>query len=284
MYETWVQIATVSYALALAAVVVIVHTRFHRRGAMHWNAVQWSHVTCGVRGARAIHMAVLRFGMAACVFSTLGYLVSRPWTPNLANGGPVILATFTVWCWILIGVYGLLAGTLSALDAAGKGDGSSRCAKILVRVAWVLFEVMFSCAMLVFLVVWLVLLPQGIVQTGKVPGEIFSWAALIMHNLNLGLMGAEMLLNRLSFVSSHVLFAMYLSLIYAVFSWFWSLNVGKFYYSFIDWRRPVVFIGYTCVIALQWAVFFCGNRMTAWAKVDLAERLPDITSAPQNVG
>uniref|UniRef100_A0A7S0FBS4 Glycerophosphocholine acyltransferase 1 n=1 Tax=Pyrodinium bahamense TaxID=73915 RepID=A0A7S0FBS4_9DINO len=257
-----------------SAALARIHVRCIHSGAMGWGALQWSHVACGIRGLRPVTMAAYRFGFAAYVFCILVLATSghgRQGRAALA-GGPTAFATFTVWCWSLIGVYGIAAGIVSALAAAGV-QGSSPCAAAAACVVWVLFEVMFSCAVLVFLVVWLVLIPQAYVMTHTDLG-LLGWQPVSMHNLNLLFMMTEMLLNRLIFVPAHALFAMYYGITYIVFSWLWFAYAGVFFYFFIDWRRPLVVLGYTVLIALVWASFVGGQQLTRWAKRGLMAELP----------
>jgi hypothetical protein len=200
-------------------------------------------------------MAVFRLCFGVYVVAILMKAVSRPVMRNKEGslmGGTQVLATFTMWSWSLIGVYGFVTGTVSAFEAAGfKMSGKS--ADVLSLAAWVAFEVLTSVSILVCLVVWLVLVPL-------MPALATHIVPLSAHNLNVVFMLAEMYLNRLPFVHSHYLFALYYGIVYIVFTWLYCLSTGIVFYFFIDWRKWIVVPGYTVLIGLLYASF-AGSRL-----------------------
>jgi len=270
----WTQIASVVYIIAFVAFLIVLQIRFRRDGALHWQAIEWTHVTRGVRGVGPAWMAVWRLTFATYVIISLVIAFSTPRKPSkdgqVAVSGFIILATFTVWSWMLIGFYGLFTGIASALDAAGV-VATGKLARIFACLVWVSFETLTSGAILVFLVVWLILVPLD-------PSLMHNWLPLSMHNLNVVFMGVEMLLNRMSFVSAHVIFSLYYGLTYIVFSMCFCVYTGIIFYPFIDWRHWIVLPGYTGLILTLWGAFAGVGCLAAWAKRNVSEELPDCRS------
>ena len=101
---------------------------------------------------------------------------------------------------------------------------------------------MLPVSFLIFLAVWLILLPAAYKSTGTDMG-LFSAPSLAAHNLNFVFMLTEALLNRLCITSYHFIFVFYYGGLYVVFSWIFYAFHHFFFYFFIDWRYPLVLIG-----------------------------------------
>jgi hypothetical protein len=257
----WTEIAAVLYVILWLTTLAIFHQRFHRAGLMRWDTIKWCHV------ARSVHtcvspvwMALFRFSFAVYVFVILGMSIS--------NLGVQALATFTMWSWGLIGVYGLVTATVSALEAAGV-EMSGKLADALVCGIWVSFQVLTSVAILICVVVWFALVP--------IEPWLISFVPLSAHNLNVVFMVAELLLNRMPFVRTHAFFPMYYGAAYIIFSWFYCLSTGIVLYFFIDWRTVKALAGYTVLICTMYASFVGCHGLTAWIKTDFFEELPCIS-------
>jgi hypothetical protein len=259
----WAELCCVGTILVIAALVGFCHVRDERAGKMNWAAMDWKKVSCD-RSGRSVVLALIRLSMSIYAWVTIFIMVTSPvrklkgGSPSL--GGPYVLCTFTVWSWTLIAVYLGAAGLSSTLDALGfKPTGGG--ARLFLCIMWVGFEAMFSCAILVFLIVWLVLLPFIYLQTGT-DGGMLRWVVLSAHNLNLVFMCVECALNSLVFNPSHFVFVLYYGLAYVVFSWIWFCVSGKFYYFFIDWRMPFTPIAYVLLIGIIFGAFVFGRRLS----------------------
>jgi len=160
-------------------------------------------------------------------------------------------------------------------DLLSGNHRTSAGKRIVSCVLWVWFEAMFSCAILVFLVVWFVLLPWAYLSFGHDMG-LLRFLPLSAHNLNVVFMGTEMLLNRLTFVPGHAVFVMFYGIGYVVFSWFYFLlgSDHRFWYFFLDWRYAATPVWYTILILIIWAAFSGGQRLVSRAKAPLAAELP----------
>jgi hypothetical protein len=167
------------------------------------------------------------------------------------------LTTFTVWCWVIQGVYFFLV-SLASFSAILKSQPSyipstlrdiaspihQITESILFnRTAWIIYEISFSMAFLVTTVVTFVLIPVG--KKRNMPVDIFFRPLpLLFHNANVAFMVAECLLNRLPFSRWHFTFVVLYGLCYVYFSWFWFSLTGVFYYFFLDYERPYAIVAY----------------------------------------
>ena len=115
---------------------------------------------CGgvTQDVRSVMFFVSRFqAMGLFVVSTLCVAVHDETTA---------IATFTVWCWSLIGVYMLVTAALSLAHMMGVRADRGYGGQLLSAAVWVLFELLFTTAILVFVVVWFVLVPKAVLVVG----------------------------------------------------------------------------------------------------------------------
>jgi hypothetical protein len=262
------EILCVSYIAAIFTIVAALHWRNESAGKMEWDTLKWDMVAKDHRG-RSKLLAVLRLTMGLYALGTTASVASEPvkYTESgeLALAGPVILCTFTFWSWTLIGVYLCAVGTISAFDTIGV-----TCKSRALCMLWVLFEIVFSMAILVFLIVWLVLIPEEVLKTGSSGDFLSDYIVVSAHNLNVVFMCIECMLNRMSFVPAHFVFLLYYGITYILFSIVWFLYAGTFYYFFIDWRQPTTVIAYTGLIGIIFASFTAGRKLSAYIKSKLA--------------
>lgn len=269
------EILCVLYMVIFITSIVVLFIRNSKTGSFRWETLDWHHVVQDLRGLGQLRFATLRLFMACFALVTTAMMVSRG--PIHAPGSRVavqgldVLGTFTIWCWSLIGIYFAIAGSATAF--ASRGPGS----RALARFLWVFFQVMFSSAILVFLVVWLVLIPSAYAATGTSAG-LLTFLPFCAHNLNVIFMSIEMYVNRLSFVRVHALFIMMYGAAYIVFSWLFYWFTGIFFYFFIDWRSPFTVIWYTALIAVLYAAFSGGQKLVLYVKEPSMSQLPGIST------
>jgi len=271
----WPQALCVTYVVAVLAALFGLHVRFARAGGMCFDTIHWVHIAHGTSGRGPVPMALYRLLIAIFVCTTDIVITTAP-NPGARLSGARVLATFSIWCWTFIGVYFALTGAVSMLAAAGvvKTAGTvGRHTRMFCSVVWVWFEVMFSCAILVCLVVWLVLIPYATRYVHN-PPKFFNFLNLSVHNLNVVFMIIEALLNRLSFVGQHFVFIVYYGIVYLVFSWFYFLYTGIFFYFFIDWRAFSAPVGYTLLLGTLYGSFFIGRQLVDRLKRSSAAELP----------
>jgi hypothetical protein len=148
------------------------------------------------------------------------------------------LATFTVWCWTLQGVYFALASycffLLPPSSAPEHNDFS-----LLAAVALVLFETNLATSILVTVVVSFVLFPHAMKSSVDTNYNLLCRpAALMMHNANVIFMVGELLLTGMPVYLSHFAFGVLLGCAYVVFAWVWYARVGMFFYFFLCVQCP----------------------------------------------
>ena len=68
--------------------------------------------------------------------------------------------------------------------------------------------------------------------------------AWTVHNVNVGMLVGEYMLNTLRIVPAHFVFTLYYGLAYCVFSWVFFYFHGFFFYFFMDFRRKRGWIAY----------------------------------------
>ncbi|CAK8994767.1 Uncharacterized protein SCF082_LOCUS4065 [Durusdinium trenchii] len=260
--STWERSAVIYVALMLL-VLISLHVRWECRKQMKWEQISWEHVAEGRDRSRVRALSVFRLCCCLVVLANDGILIFFTREMPLL-GGWKIFGTFTVWSWTLIGIYMGLAGVAS-LSHACKIKPNKVVVAVLCRFLWLLFEVMLPVSFLIFVVVWLVLLPAAYQTSGTDLG-LLSLPALAAHNLNVVFMLIEARLNRLCMTSFHLIFIFYYGALYVIFSWILFGINHNFFYFFIDWRYPVVLIGYTGILSMLAGFFFICRWMVNRAK------------------
>eukprot|EP00933_Yihiella_yeosuensis_P070976 TRINITY_DN79149_c0_g1_i1.p1 TRINITY_DN79149_c0_g1~~TRINITY_DN79149_c0_g1_i1.p1 ORF type:complete len:287 (+),score=11.39 TRINITY_DN79149_c0_g1_i1:43-903(+) len=264
----------VLYVACLVLGLCVTARRYHRQGAFCWELTSWEHIVANDRELTHGQFAIIRLAMSLFVFFTMGVMLSEGMRMQLPSGrtatrGTIFLGTFTVWCWCLMGFYFAITGVVTALAGIGRFDflvlGRHGRSTVFARFLWVLFQVKFSCAYLVFLVTWFVLIPAAYWGTGTDMG-LLSTIPFCMHNMNVIFMTLEMYMNRLRFVHSHALFILFFGASYIIFSWGWFFYSGFFWYFFIDWSSPWTIIWYTALILILYASFIGGQKLSTYVK------------------
>ena len=131
-------------------------------------------------------------------------------------GGVWLFSTFTVWCWTGQALYFIAAG-IAGLCVSERAAKSAR-ARPSAFALWVWYELMFTVALVVTTLVWVVLVPYIEFTLLKCEaktevdlcesvqqGRRIMWSAtgLALHNVNTAAMALEMWLNSLSFHPQH---------------------------------------------------------------------------------
>jgi len=107
---------------------------------------------------------------------------------------------------------------------------------VFFQVTVVIYEISFSMAFLVTIVVTFVLIPFGKAKGAPID-VFFKVPALIMHNMNVIFMVIETITSKLTFHSMHLPYVILFGCSYVVFSWIWYQIKGVFYYFFLDYER-----------------------------------------------
>jgi hypothetical protein len=194
-----------------------------------------------------LHLGVIRLTFAAVAIITTGILstdskglvLTLPLSTGKLKTITLMytqrLMTFTVWCWMALGLYFLMAGICSILIVYRPELIESQSA--LLCIASILFEIAFSMAYLVTTVVTFLLIPGARARNSE--ESFFATIPLILHNANALFMAVEIFLNRIEFRLAHLPFIQLFGLCYVFFTW---IHVHRkfevFFYFFLDYNRP----------------------------------------------
>eukprot|EP00039_Didymoeca_costata_P011309 m.158146 g.158146 ORF g.158146 m.158146 type:complete len:285 (+) comp15127_c1_seq2:110-964(+) len=172
---------------------------------------------------------VMRLVIFAFSFSVMVY--------NLAEFKEWNFTFYTVWNYtILITTFFLL--TLES----GFYLHNARLPKFIGRAAWILFEIECANVILVDLVVWTVLY-----EAAGGGNAFVDFTSLNVHAANFFLMMAELGMNRITIVRSHMCFLFTLVTIYALITWI-RMNTG----SLQEW--PYFFMDTSAKAAIAWYI------------------------------
>jgi hypothetical protein len=171
------------------------------------------------------------------------------------------LTMFTVWAWIVQGLYFSLAAYCSIQRGIQEVNGLHYILppmnSTLQRLTWILFEVSFPVAFMISWTVSFVLIP-GHRRLGYSTTSFFTLNALLMHNCNVWFMAFEFIINRLSFCFLHVVFVLMFGFAYVLFAWVWYNIRGIFHYYFLDYNHAYSFYWYLCLVIGICSIFTTG--------------------------
>ncbi|GBG26835.1 Hypothetical Protein FCC1311_030572 [Hondaea fermentalgiana] len=203
----------------------------------------------------ALTVSRLLFAFAATILTVHIYATNN-YPLVRSNYGNIVhirrfkrFTTFTVWSWTLLTAYFLLAATHSLGVAPAFMSGRSRWLPVL-------FEVCFSAALMVTLVVHFVLIPMARRKDPYRLSRLLNWRALTMHYGNLAMMLVEATLSGLPMKREHWIFMVVYANMYVVFALIWHYATGIFYYFFMDYTRflwaPLAYVGLVGIMGVVW--------------------------------
>ena len=205
------------------------------RGSANATVITISDVTTSPLISRT-SLLVLRLMSAILIWVTLGArLLSKVGTlvlevsrfpssrlppTSVVIGGPIVVTTFTVQCWMLQGLFFSGAALCSAVSLAGvlpeEGDASA-LAHFLTRqqprAVHIAFEVGFPVALIVTSIVTFALIPD-LLRKGLTPLLFFSTNQQLMHVGNLYLMLTELLVTSLPIIPADFTYVLLFGLCY----------------------------------------------------------------------
>lgn len=160
---------------------------------------------------------------------------------NLKHSGR--FAAFTVWCWALQGIYFGLSFFCSLNQSLIELNDRPllQLPKIIIFIAYVVFEISFAMSFLVTIVVTFVLIPSGI-KKGINNDGMFKFFPLLFHNANVLFMVLELLTNKLKFSLNHYPFVLLYGCSYCIFSWYFFSCRKVFMYFFLDYDGIFIII------------------------------------------
>ena len=162
------------------------------------------------------------------------------------------LVAFTVWSFIAFGFYFALAALASWAQVLEWTVPSW-----LIAVIPPLFSIACGTAMLVSVVVTYYLIPNNL-EKGFDVAKYFLWYEIVMHNLNVILLGTDLVLGGVDITLGMLAFPVLFGIAYVFFAYIYAVYGGGIYlYDFLDprvSRAPYIHIGLFVMIALFYSI------------------------------
>jgi hypothetical protein len=159
--------------------------------------------------------------------------------------GREVFLTFTVWCWIVQGIY--FSSTLALHFIPGMPNW-------FIQMTMILFEISLSVSILVTFIVSFVLIPK-INRDGIDLSPMVRPISLIMHNANILFMTTELLFNRIEMDIGHLPFSILFGLLYVINAWALAYKSGFFFYFFLNYNFKHALLSHTALVSIL-GVFF----------------------------
>ena len=172
------------------------------------------------------------------------------------------LVAFTVWSFIAFGAYFALVAFASWAEIFGLSVPSW-----LLAVIPLIFAIACGTALLVTVVVTYYLIPNNL-EKGFDVAKYFLWYEIVMHNLNVILLGVDLVLGGVDITLGMVAFPVLFGIVYVFFAYIYAIYGGGIYlYDFLDprvSRAPLIHIGLFVMIALFYSVALALDALVDW--------------------
>ncbi len=172
------------------------------------------------------------------------------------------LVAFTVWSFIAFGAYFTLVAFASWAEVFG-----ATTPPWLLAIIPPIFAIACGTSMLVTVVVTYYLIPNN-QKKGFNVAKYFLWYEIVMHNLNVILLGADLVLGGVDITFGMVTFPVIFGIAYVFFSYIYAAYFGGIYlYDFLDprvSRAPQIHIGLLAMIALFYSIALFLDALVDW--------------------
>jgi hypothetical protein len=176
--------------------------------------------------------------------------------------GPHRLVAFTVWSFIAFGAYFALAAFSSWAEIFGASVPSW-----LLAVIPPIFAIACGTALLVTVVVTYYLIPNNL-EKGFDVAKYFLWYEIVMHNLNVIILGTDLIIGGVDITLGMVVFPVLFGIVYVFFAYIYAVYGGGIYlYDFLDprvKRAPFIHIGLFVMIAIFYSVALALDALVDW--------------------
>lgn len=272
--------------LGLCTMVPIICAAFCRlrieseAGNLHWERATATSVLSSRFGSEwDLVLALQRLAVGVFILWSIKWKVNSPYRAMIPRkgmkpfglGGWQACATFTVWNWILMGLYHAVLGVLGVARCTAGNDAVEKAVHVYVwRALWVVFELAFSCCVLVFSSVWLVLIPAAHMQPADmrpaVVSAFYNWFSLAAHNLNLVFMALDLVSNNMEFLHAHFSFILIWGSIYIPFNWAFHAQYGVWFYFFLDHTKQLASWWILSLLIVLYKSFEMGGAICHYLK------------------
>ena len=223
-------------------------------------------------------LGAFRFACVVLVIVTLGwvaldpkgssdfplYFKEREVRPRKVVG-PTRLAAFTMWHFALIGVSYGVSGAATWIHASGGVVPDW----ILVS-SPILFSASYSCAILVTCVISFHIIPKSI-ESGRGVDRLFTWYEIVMHNLNVALLGFSLVVNEMEVEWGFIAFPAVFGIAYVAWAAIYANFIsGVYIYDFMDYRMngaPLIYLGLLSLQVCSFVVVLALDRVSEWSSL-----------------
>ena len=177
--------------------------------------------------------------------------------------GPTRLAAFTMWHFALIGVSYGVSGAATWIHASGGVVPDW----ILVS-SPILFSTSYSCAILVTCVISFHIIPKSL-KGGRGVDRLFTWYEIVMHNVNVALLGFSLLVNEMEVEWAFIAFPAVFGIAYVAWAAIYANFIaGVYIYDFMDYRlngAPLIYLGLLSLQISFFLVVLALDRVAGWS-------------------
>lgn len=158
------------------------------------------------------------------------------------------LTYYTIWNFSLLTIVFMTMFFLTTLELFKLNN--SKWYRNLSIVCSVLYEMEFSCAVLVDCVLWLILyLPTK-------PADLLEWTSFVQHASNVGIFLIDFFFSDIPFRPFSSIWQLYFPLLYAYFAWIFFAETNFWAYFFLELNVTDAIGWYILVVVMHTAAFF----------------------------
>ena len=173
------------------------------------------------------------------------------------------MAAFTMWHFALIGVSYGVSGAATWIHASGGVVPDW----ILVS-SPILFSTSYSCAILVTCVISFHIIPKSL-EGGQGVDRLFTWYEIVMHNVNVALLGFSLLVNEMEVEWVFIMFPAVFGIAYVAWAAIYANFIaGVYIYDFMDYRlngAPLIYLGLLSLQICFFLVVLGLDRVAGWS-------------------
>ena len=177
--------------------------------------------------------------------------------------GPTRLAAFTMWHFGLIGVSYGVSGAATWIHASG-----GVVPDWILLSSPILFSTSYSCAILVTCVISFHIIPKSL-ESGRGLDRLFTWYEIVMHNVNVALLGFSLLVNEMEVEWAFIAFPAVFGIAYVAWAAIYANFIaGVYIYDFMDYRlngAPLIYLGLLSLQISFFLVVLALDRVAGWS-------------------
>ena len=177
------------------------------------------------------------------------------------SSGITRLAAFTMWHFGLIGISFAISATASWIHISGK-----EVPEWMLISSPVLFATAYSCAILVTFVVSFHIIDNEL-NRGNNIDHLFYWYEIVMHNLNVIILGIALIINNMEMDWKYFSFPIIFGIIYVFWARLYVILAGVYIYNFLDPRlknAPLIHIILLIFLVFSFVIVVFFEMLINW--------------------